>query len=203
MVKQAKKEFIINVKPLKTKEEIAEFVKSLEYVGNYQNRNLGKRNVLIFKIGVTSALRVSDVLNLKVVEAKQLKFKIKEQKTQKYRNVNLIPIKDELEAYIATLPKDQIYLFKSTKRGADGVERPMTKQSVHRIFSKAADWIGRNDVGTHTMRKTFGYHFYKNNPDKLAQLQMILNHGNVEMTLRYIGVEADELDNLVESMEFF
>lgn len=203
MAKQAKKEFIINVKPLKTKEEIAEFVKSLEYVGNYQNRNLGNRNVLLFKIGVTSALRVSDVLNLKIAEAKQLKFKIKEQKTQKHRDVNLIPIKDELEAYIATLPQEQIYLFQSSKRGTDGAERPMTKQSVHRIFSKAADFIGRNDIGTHTMRKTFGYHFYKNNPNKLAQLQMILNHGNVQNTLKYIGIEAEELDALIENMNLF
>lgn len=203
MTKQAKKEFIVNVKPLKTKEEISEFVKSLEYVGNYQNRNLGKRNVLLFKIGVTSALRVSDVLNLKIAEAKQLKFRIKEQKTKKCREVNLIPIKEELEGYIRSLPSEQIYLFQSSKRDREGMARPLTPESVHRIFSKAADFIGRDDIGTHTMRKTFGYHFYKNNPNKLAQLQMILNHGNVQNTLKYIGIEAEELDALIENMNLF
>lgn len=48
-------------------------------------------------------------------------------------------------------------------------------------------------VGTHTMRKTFGYHHYKQNKD-VAMLQMIFNHSNPRTTLRYIGIAQDEIE---------
>ena len=42
-------------------------------------------------------------------------------------------------------------------------------------------------IGTHTMRKTFGYWFYKQTKD-VAKLQSLLNHSPPEITLRYIGI---------------
>ena len=48
-------------------------------------------------------------------------------------------------------------------------------------------------VGTHTMRKTFGYHHYKKFKD-VAMLQKIFNHSNPNITLRYIGIEQDQID---------
>ena len=49
-------------------------------------------------------------------------------------------------------------------------------------------------IGTHTMRKTFGYHHYKKFRD-LALLQKIFNHSNPQVTLRYIGIEQDQIEN--------
>jgi len=40
-------------------------------------------------------------------------------------------------------------------------------------------------IGTHTMRKTFGYWHYKQFKD-LAELQMILNHSQPDVTLKII-----------------
>ena len=48
-------------------------------------------------------------------------------------------------------------------------------------------------VGTHTMRKTFGYHHYKKFKD-IAILQKIFNHSSPQVTLRYIGIEQDQID---------
>lgn len=49
-------------------------------------------------------------------------------------------------------------------------------------------------IGTHTMRKTFGYHHYKKFRD-LALLQKIFNHSNPQVTLRYIGIEQDQIED--------
>ena len=49
-------------------------------------------------------------------------------------------------------------------------------------------------VGTHTMRKTFGYHHYQQFKD-VVLLQKIFNHSSPQITLRYIGVEQDEIDD--------
>lgn len=48
-------------------------------------------------------------------------------------------------------------------------------------------------VGTHTMRKTFGYHHYKQNRD-VAMLQKIYNHSSPKITLEYIGIIQDEIE---------
>lgn len=46
---------------------------------------------------------------------------------------------------------------------------------AYKILRHAADYVGLDDIGTHTMRKTFGYHLYKKTGD-VALLQKILNH---------------------------
>lgn len=43
------------------------------------------------------------------------------------------------------------------------------------------------------MRKSFGYHHYKKFKD-VAMLQKIFNHSSPQITLRYIGIEKDEID---------
>ena len=48
-------------------------------------------------------------------------------------------------------------------------------------------------TGTHTMRKTFGYHHYKKFKD-IAMLQKIFNHCSPEVTLRYIGIEQEQIE---------
>lgn len=48
-------------------------------------------------------------------------------------------------------------------------------------------------IGTHTLRKTFGYHHYEKFKD-VVMLQKIFNHSSTEITLRYIGIEQDEID---------
>jgi integrase len=63
---------------------------------------------------------------------------------------------------------------------------------VYRQLNKAAEMVDMPDgIGTHTMRKTFGYWFYKQTKD-VAELQMILNHSHPNITLTYIGITEEE-----------
>ncbi|GKS12930.1 hypothetical protein YDYSY3_39300 [Paenibacillus chitinolyticus] len=52
------------------------------------------------------------------------------------------------------------------------------------------------EIGTHTLRKTFGYHFYKRYKD-VALLQQIFNHSAPSITLRYIGINQDIMDQAI------
>ena len=56
------------------------------------------------------------------------------------------------------------------------------------------------NVGTHTMRKTFGYHHYQQFKD-VAILQYILNHSSPSITLRYIGIEQDNIEATLQEFE--
>ncbi|OVE45880.1 tyrosine-type recombinase/integrase, partial [Pseudobacillus badius] len=52
-------------------------------------------------------------------------------------------------------------------------------------------------IGTHTMRKTFGYHFYQQTKD-VAMLQQIFGHSAPSVTLRYIGINDEMIDQILE-----
>ena len=70
----------------------------------------------------------------------------------------------------------------------------MGRVMAYKIINTACRKAGLDiAVGTHTMRKTFGYHHYKQYKD-VAMLQMIFNHTNPKLTLRYIGISQDEIE---------
>ena len=74
----------------------------------------------------------------------------------------------------------------------------MTKQNrteqCYRILNDVCKKVEIDyNVGTHTLRNTFGYHHYQKFKD-VAILQKIFNHSSPEVTLRYIGIDQDMID---------
>lgn len=58
----------------------------------------------------------------------------------------------------------------------------------------------KEKIGTHTLRKTFGYHAYKNGVD-LSLLMRIFNHSSQAVTLRYIGITQDQIDDVYINLD--
>ena len=73
------------------------------------------------------------------------------------------------------------------------------REWAYRVLNRAGRMVGVSEVGTHTMRKTFGYWHYKQYHD-IALLQEIFNHSAPSITLRYIGIRDEDKD---ESMKNF
>ncbi|MED1559475.1 tyrosine-type recombinase/integrase [Bacillus paramycoides] len=178
---------IKDVQPIRSKEQIADMKWALK-------RHCSERDYILFLLGLNTGLRVGDLLKLKVSDVrKKKKAVIKEGKTKKARQLNLSNIYDEIQEYIGTV--DSEWLFPSRKG-----DKSITPTQAYRQLQKAADMAGLDSVGTHTMRKSFGYWFYKQTKD-VAKLQNILNHSHPQITLTYIGITAEEieedLDNFV------
>ncbi|MFW6238815.1 MAG: tyrosine-type recombinase/integrase, partial [Halanaerobiales bacterium] len=75
------------------------------------------------------------------------------------------------------------YLFQSRK----GKNQPISRVQAYRVLKKIGKRAGLNiKIGTHTLRKTYGYHHYQKYKD-IAQLQAIFNHSSPDITLDYIG----------------
>ncbi|PRZ16319.1 phage integrase family protein [Laceyella sediminis] len=147
-----------------------------------------QRDYILFLIGINTGLRVGDLLKLKVSDVRRKKrIVIKEGKTGKPRTISLVNIYDEIQEYIKTI--DSVWLFPSRKGN-----KAITTTQAYRQLQKAADMAEVDSIGTHTMRKTFGYWFYKQTKD-VAKLQEILNHWHPSITLRYIGITAEEIEN--------
>lgn len=158
------------------------------------------RNYLMFEIGIYIGIRISDILNIKVKDIKNKDYlKLREIKTNKEK---LMPIpghlKKEISFYIEdTKLTDNEYLFKSRKNKI----KPISRVQAYNILKKVAKKYKLENIGTHTLRKTFGYHFYKRNHD-VALLMRIFNHSDPSITLRYIGIEQDNVDKSMKNFKY-
>lgn len=147
------------------------------------------RDYALFCLGINSGLRVSDILNLNVEDVRNKDFIIiSEQKTGKFKR---FPINKNLKMILEKItnnrkPNEPLFLSKNKNR--------LNRIRVYEVIKEACSCAALDaNIGTHTMRKTFGYHHYKQFKD-VALLQKILNHSSSNTTLRYIGIEQDEID---------
>lgn len=186
--RRRERDSIHNVQPLRTIQEIED----MKY---FLTRYCSARDCFMFVFGINTGLRVSDILPLKVKDVRGKKHvMIVERKTDKTKTFT-IPrsLREEIEEYTRGMdPND--YLFPSRKKGGH-----ISTTQAYRALVKAGKMMDRDDIGTHTMRKTFGYMYYKRTKD-VAKLQEIFNHSSTKITKRYIGINQDEID---ESLEDF
>ncbi|EAD9125247.1 site-specific integrase [Listeria monocytogenes] len=196
------------VQPIKNLEKIA-LMKTILSQGDF-----GERNVLLFSIGINTAYRISDLLSLKLSDVLEIyrqkvrvksRLKMTEQKTEKNNSVILTKkLQKDIWDFVVKEHAQAIdqqdldhYLFTSRKKKAG--ERPLTRQQGWYIISEAGKKAGLENLGTHSMRKTFGYHLYKNGVG-LELIQVLLNHSSPRITLRYIGIEQEDKDQAVSSL---
>ena len=149
-------------------------------------------------MGINTGLRISDLLKLKVIDVRNKSHvEIKEQKTGKIKR---FPLLGNLQSMIEEYTKgklDNEYLFRSR----EGANKPITRVMAYKIINNACRKAGITDnVGTHTLRKTFGYHHYQQFHD-VAILQYLLNHSSPSITLRYIGITQDNVENTLQQFE--
>lgn len=158
------------------------------------------RDNALFIVGINSALRISDLLELKISDVINGGGKVKDRiilKEKKTGKTKDFPIssnaKKAIEEYIKTrkdIQKDEP-LFLSRKGN-----KAITRQHAWYVINNAAEDVGIEEkIGTHTLRKTFGYHAYLTGID-LAIIQKLLNHSNPKETLRYIGITQEQLDDV-------
>lgn len=154
------------------------------------------RYYTIFMIGLYSGLRISDILGLNDSDVKDKTYiEVIEQKTGKQKR---FPLNNEVQQvikdYLVWKEKKDVWSFNKDALFVGKQHGRIDKSQIWRIIKRAVDDLGIDgNFGTHTMRKTFGYHHYKQNHD-VALLQKIFNHSSPFITLRYIGIEQEEIN---------
>jgi integrase len=156
------------------------------------------RDLLLFTLGINNGLRISDLLNLKIGDVRNLEpgetLQITENKTGK-QNVLMInkETKKVLDVFLGQAgPGDEEYLFKSRK----GENNPITKSYVNQ---KMKEWTSgmKGNYGTHTMRKTFGFIQRKEFGVGFEILCKRFGHSNPSVTMRYLGIEDKEVSGIL------
>ncbi|MFW5795301.1 MAG: site-specific integrase [Bacillota bacterium] len=175
------------VEPIRDKSKIEE-VKNELLKDNY-------RNYLLFVLGINTGLRIGDMLKLKVEDVRnKTHIILKEQKTGKSKKffINSV-LRNALDKYIKN-KADHEYLFQSR----NGTNQSLSRSQAYRILNRAGEKVGLDSIGCHSTRKTFGYHHYKQHKD-VALLQQLFNHSAPSVTLDYIGVNQDVMDNSMKN----
>lgn len=156
-----------------------------------------ERNKIMFLFGIYVGIRISDILNLKVRDVRDMNYvSIREKKTGKEKR---FPINEELRPMLNRYIKgkaDYEWLFPSRQQN-----RALSRGQAYNILAEAGEKFGLDHIGTHTMRKTFGYHFYQQTHD-IVTLQKILNHADFNITMRYIGIEQDSINESIMNLSF-
>lgn len=174
------------VEPIRDKNVIREIKKYLLV------KDSSGRNYTLFVLGINVGLRISDLLLLKVQDVKGDYINIREKKTGKAKKVKLNKEAKKAVSRFIYNKQDDEWLFSSRKGYA-----AITRTTAYRILVDVQMEFGLGNLGTHSLRKTFGYHFYKEYKD-VAALQTIFNHSDPKTTLRYIGIEQDGLDSMID-----
>ncbi len=185
--------------PIRKKEDI-------ELLKNYFLQTQEYRDYTMFVVGINTALRISDLLQLKwkdVWDFDKHRFYmhiyVTEQKTGKMACIAIN--KSCQNAFTLLYNKEggvcpEEYIFFSGKDRYSHISR----NRAYNIIKKAAQ-MNRIDgnISCHSLRKTFGYHAWKCGTPP-ALLMSIYNHSNIEITKRYLSIEQDDKDELFQTI---
>ena len=68
-----------------------------------------------------------------------------------------------------------------------------------RILKKAVDYLGYNDISTHSFRKFYATNIYINNNYDIMLVKELLQHASIETTQRYIGIGSEQLEKAIQN----
>ncbi|MDE6892978.1 MAG: tyrosine-type recombinase/integrase [Lachnospiraceae bacterium] len=168
----------------------------------YEKPNV--RNYTLIIIGLNSALRISDILSLtygNVFDFKNREWKthisLTEQKTGKN---NRIYINEEVKKVLAEqdcpFKKSEDWIFYSQMHR----NQHLSRYQAFRLIKEAAAYAGLDTtISCHSLRKTFGYHAWKQGTPP-ALLMNIYNHSSYQITKRYLGIEQSDKDAVFEKI---
>lgn len=189
--------------PIREKDELRKFI---DY---YQNVHPSPRNEALIVLGLHTALRISDILSLRwqdVYEFHQHSYHahlfVQEKKTGKQ---NIIALNGHVKNALEELKEERQdiaptdYIFtKSTD-----YTTPLSRSQAFRIVKRAAeDALHQEHISCHSLRKTFGYHAWKQGTPP-ALLMDIYNHSSYKVTKKYLGIEQDERDSIFMEIDFY
>src|SRR5699024_7896896 len=100
----------------------------------------------------------------------------------------------DIAEYLEDKP-DTGYLFESRFKG-----KPISTVQAYRILAGAGEACGYDYVGTHSCRKTFGFHYYKMSKDVDTYLE-IINLDLQTNTKKYIGIRDDEIKDSLKDFK--
>lgn len=157
------------------------------------------RDYCFFVLGINSAYRATELLSIKVGQVQTLRcgdrFDLKQSKNHRYRAITVNgSVVEALSRCLAWHPTGEAHapLFLSQK----------TRQAlkVSTMSTKVKGWCAEvglhGQYGSHSLRKTWGYHQRKTFGKPLSLLTRAFGHASEAQTLEYLCIQPEEMEEL-------
>jgi integrase len=190
------------VEPIRDRKKIAQIKNLLRGQQRF-------RDLLLFTVGINTALRISDELQLQIGQFADeqgnihSRFEVREIKTGKRHDVTINDsIREALSEYLRAYPdvtsNPENFVFFNSEYNR--YSAPLKRGRVWEFISTICAELGlQGNYGTHSLRKTWGYQARMQGVD-LAIIMYKLNHTSLADTKRYIGVTDDEVEAVVRKL---
>ena len=157
------------------------------------------RDYCLFVFGINTNLRASDLLQITAGMVDGVlagdEIELKEQKTGKRRRITLN--KSVVDAIHALLQSRE---YQSSDKLFIGQRGPLTVPSINRLVKQWCKKINlAGNYGSHTLRKTFGYHQRISFGVGLPELMVCFNHSTQRQTLDYLCIQPSEIKSIYEN----
>ena len=166
------------------------------------------RDLCLFTLGINTNLRASDLLNITIGQVRNLlkqdgdELHIKEQKTGKPRRITLNKacikaIHDLLQSHSVDRAAVVVGAGDPLFQGQRG---PLTVPSVNRLVKQWCSAVNlKGNYGSHTLRKTWGYHQRKTFCVDIPTLMVCFNHSTQRQTLDYLCIQPQEIKDVYQN----
>ena len=152
------------------------------------NQRIATALVLEANLGI----RISDILKLTlnsiIHDGNRYRLDIVEKKTKKKREFT-VPL--EIYLYI------QNYTLENNISPAARLF-PISERAVQKHLKLCCDYLGYENISTHSFRKYFGTNIYEENNHDINLVRVLLQHSSVTTTQRYIGIAQDQIENALQ-----
>lgn len=181
--------------PLRNKKDVDKLKKYFYERGEY-------RNYLLITIGLNTALRISDILNLKwkdIYDFNRRRIKkhieVVEKKTGKQQRIYVNKnVKEAIKLFISKNGIKGDFIFTGKNK-----DTPLDRTYIHKLLKKVCLETGIPNISCHSLRKTFGYQAWKKGVPP-AVLMSIYNHSSYAVTKRYLCINQDDKDDVYKNV---
>ena len=185
-----KKGSTIKVEPIRQLQDIRRIKKHLSGA---------PRDLCIFTLGMNTGYRASELLSIKVGDVEHLRagdlFELKQQKTKKYRATTFNQtVVDAIQNWLEVHPdpRPRTPLFISQKSGS-----ALTVSTFGNMVKGWCRDAGMNgNFGSHSLRKSWGYHQRVQNNVGIPVLMTAFGHATQQQTLEYLCIQSEEIQEL-------
>ena len=167
-----------------TKEQYKEIITTMRTggAGFRPNPRIAAALILEANLGI----RISDILSLTpkciIYDGGRWRLDINEIKTSKYRPFT---VADQIHDFIVDYCKEYDI-------GKNDKLFPFKERNVQQYLAKVADYLGYENIGTHSFRKFFGTDIYRENGNDIVLVQELYQHSSPETTRKYITIMSEE-----------
>lgn len=150
------------------------------------------RIATVLTLEANLSMRISDILHLRlsdiIRDGERYRLNIIEKKTQKRREFT-VPL--EIYVYI------QNYALESNINPAAKLF-DISERTVQNHLQLVCDYLGMENISTHSFRKYFATSIYVNNNYNLEIVRVLLQHSSSSITQRYIGLQCKEIEEALQ-----